>query len=413
LGAAGLLLVSTAPAVRAEEPAPPVETTNDAGDDDQQEPRRKMIKWNEYEGPVSTFRFGGGILLDAAAYSQDAESKQQFTLDPDTGVRDFRLLFKGKFKTKRPFSWTIGYMYDGRNDEWLFRQTGFQIGFPEASGSLFIGRTKEGYSLVKVMVGYHGWGMERPTVLEIVPILADGIKWSGYHPKSRVFYQLGAFGDELSESESFSTYDHQFVARVGGLPVYSEEGKELLHLAVMGRYGKPDEGDLRVRARPENNLAPFFLDTETFAADRVTAAGVEAYYRTGPWLVGGEYNAEWVDTPAGERPRFHGGAVVAAWNITGETRPYNAPGAYFLGVSPDRSIYDKGPGAWEAVLHVSFSDFDSGTLQGGKFWRVTPMINWHMSDNFRLELGYGYGVLDRFDLHGHTQFFQMRVQMTL
>jgi len=39
------------------------------------------------------------------------------------------------------------------------------------------------------------------------------------------------------------------------------------------------------------------------------------------------------------------------------------------------------------------------------------MINWHMTDNARLELVYGYGKLDRFDLNGATQFFQTRLQL--
>ncbi len=39
------------------------------------------------------------------------------------------------------------------------------------------------------------------------------------------------------------------------------------------------------------------------------------------------------------------------------------------------------------------------------------MLNWHLSDNLRLELAYGYGTLDRFDLRGKTQFFQSRIQV--
>jgi phosphate-selective porin OprO/OprP len=64
-----------------------------------------------------------------------------------------------------------------------------------------------------------------------------------------------------------------------------------------------------------------------------------------------------------------------------------------------------------AVFRLSNIDLDSGTLQGGRFWRFTPMVNWHLSDNLRLELAYGYSELDRFDLTGTTQFFQARVQM--
>jgi hypothetical protein len=41
------------------------------------------------------------------------------------------------------------------------------------------------------------------------------------------------------------------------------------------------------------------------------------------------------------------------------------------------------------------------------------MVNWHLSDNMRLEFVYGYSTLDRFDLQGHTQFLQARVQFTL
>lgn len=43
---------------------------------------------------------------------------------------------------------------------------------------------------------------------------------------------------------------------------------------------------------------------------------------------------------------------------------------------------------------------------------MTPMVNWHLSDDLRLELAYGYGALDRFDLEGGTQFFQSRIQIT-
>jgi hypothetical protein len=38
-------------------------------------------------------------------------------------------------------------------------------------------------------------------------------------------------------------------------------------------------------------------------------------------------------------------------------------------------------------------------------------FDWHLSDNVRLELAYGYGTLDRFGLEGTTQFFQSRIQL--
>ena len=40
-----------------------------------------------------------------------------------------------------------------------------------------------------------------------------------------------------------------------------------------------------------------------------------------------------------------------------------------------------------------------------------PMVNWYLSDNVRLEMAYGYGHLNRFDLKGNTHFFQTRLQL--
>jgi phosphate-selective porin OprO/OprP len=120
-----------------------------------------------------------------------------------------------------------------------------------------------------------------------------------------------------------------------------------------------------------------------------------------------------VSSPQTNNPLFHGGEIFAAYMFTGELHPYNTKGAYFERVSPAEPVFDGGRGALEVVLRFSYSDFDSGTIQGGRFWRITPMLNWYLSDNVRLEFVYGYGMLDRFGLTGATQFFQTRVQLQL
>ena len=412
---ASLLLVVGMPSRAEQPPAPPpaetLERTIEAGESGVQDPRRKLVRWNEVDGPFSTLKFGAGILYEYAAYAQDEESKQQFALEPDTKVRDFRFLFKGRLKTERPVTWTCGVMYDGPTDAWLVRETGVMVAVPELWGHLFIGRTKEGTSLNKVMTGYSGWTMERATITDAtIPILADGIKWLGYVPDRGLIWNIGWYHDWLSEGQTFSTYDSQFVARVAWLPIASESSGTLLHLGVNGRYGKPDEGELRLRSRPEAFPAPYFVDTEKFPADHSTTASVEAYYRPGPLLIGSEYFVQKVAAPQAGDPLFHGGDIVVSWLATGETRAYNTVGGYFKSVSPVRTVFEGGPGAWELVARISYIDLDGGTLRGGKFWRFTPMVNWHLSDHLRLELAYGYGGLDRFGLTGETQFFQSRIQ---
>lgn len=395
--------------------SPTLDTSEqEAGDEDDARPRRRLVKWNEYEGPISTVRLGFGLLVDFSGYTQDEESQQQFDLHNSAGLRDARLLFRGRFQTERPLSWCIGYMYDSVDGGWLFRQTGIQIGFPEVDGELFIGRTKEGYSMIKVMTGYHPWTMERSPGLDaFVPILADGVKWMGWLPTQRVFFSVGAFADTISEGQKFASYDFQAATRIGWLPIASEKEKTVWHVAAMGRGGRPDEGNIRLRSRPEDSLAPYFVDTGTIASDRAGTAGVETYYRRGSWLVGGEFDWQNVGVHQGTDLAFFAGDAVVTWIMTGETREYYARGGYFLPISPDRTIFEGGTGAWEAVLHVSYIDLDDRAIEGGQLFRMTSMVNWYLSDNIRLEFSYAFGVLDRFGLSGNTSFFQSRVQFTL
>src|SRR5262245_8846862 len=102
----GLAAALTAPRFgRAQElteaTATPAEAAVDAkmvaGESEADEPARQFVRWNEYEGPISTLRFGGGFLYDYAAYDQDDVSEQQIDFSDGAKLRDFRFLLKGKF----------------------------------------------------------------------------------------------------------------------------------------------------------------------------------------------------------------------------------------------------------------------------------------------------------------------------
>ena len=375
-------------------------------------------RWRLFPGKITTLKLGGGFLYEFAAFSQNAEAKRQMdsigsVLEPAFAVRDFRITASGQFRTKRTLSWKAGFMYDDANRSWFVRETGLMIGVPELSGNIFVGRTKEGFSMSKVMVGYAGWTLERQMALDVIPILADGVKWLGYLPEQKIFWNLGVYTDWLSEGQSFSTYKWQTAGRLGWLPIYSLAEKTVLHLGVSYRYGEIKGGEIKVRSRPEADPAPFFIDAGKFQTDHSNQFGGEAYYRTGPLMLGSEiYMHRFSSTQNGD-PVFVGGEVVASYFITGETRPYNTATGIFGFVPVNRPVFKGGLGAWEMLVRYSTLDLDGGTIQGGKFWRITPMVNWYLSKDVRFELAYGYGVLDRFNLKGATQFFQARLQFTL
>jgi len=382
----------------------------------QEAPQKKKKSWNTFDFGFTTMKVGGGFLVDYSTYSQDGDGKDQMDsakveLEPGFKVRDSRIALSGKFKTKRSLTWRAGFMYDGLQDAWFVRETGLMIGVPELWGSFFIGRTKEGVSMSRVMNGYSGEFMERHMAVDVIPLLADGIKWLGYLPKQRIFWNLGVFTDWLSKGQSFSTHASQVGARVGFLPIHST--KENLHVAINLHIGRPQDDSIRVRSKPEASAAPYFIDSGKFPTDHSTFVGWEVYYTTGPWMFGTEYKWDRFRSSQKQDPVFAGGELMASYSFTGETRPYYTETGIYGFVPVKNSVLKGGHGAVDLVLRFSTLDLDDGLIKGGKFWRISPQVNWYLTQLIRLEFMYGYGVLDRFNIKGTTQFFQSRLQLTL
>jgi phosphate-selective porin OprO/OprP len=411
-----LLWILPGPA-RGEEPAAGAQTASVNSDEsDPDEPTRRMLHWNEYEGRWFTARLGGGFLYDTANYSQDTDSESQFDFEPKTYVRDSRLLLKGRLKFSPRLRYTIGYMYDAAPEKrtWYWRQTGVFVDLPEIGGDVFIGRMKEGISMNKMMVGYNGWTNERATANDaFLPILADGIQLRGSLPSRGIAWNLGAYGDEYTEEESFNKNDNQYVARGVWQPLHGGPEDEILHFGLAYRYGTDEDGQVQYKSRPESFSAPFVLDTGKFDVDHTETIGLEAYYERGSLFFGGEYFLNRNAARTSGDPALHGGELMVTWLTGGQRRPYNAKTGVFGGILPSSSVFEGGRGTWEFVARLSYTDLDDGAIQGGKFWRFTPMVNWHMSPNVRLEIVYGYGELDRFGVKGGSQFFQTRIQLQL
>jgi phosphate-selective porin OprO/OprP len=369
----------------------------------------KYPRWNEFDGPVSSLKLGMGFMYDYAAYKQNETSKEQVgSLDPEFRVRDFRVILSGKLKNNRDITWRAGMMYDGVTKSWLLRETGVMIHFPKISGYIFVGRTKEGYSLVKVMNGHSIWGLERPMHLDIIPILADGIKYMGYLPKPHIFMNIGAYVNWISNGQSFSTYKYQFVSRVAWLPVYKSVYEPVLHIGVNYRWGRVNDDSLTVRSKPETNEAPYFVNSGKFWVDYSNHLGGEIYFRTGPLMLGTEFNAHMMHSPQNGNPVFKGANIFALYTVTREVRPYLTTTGIFGFLKVKKTVFEGGPGAWEVMLSYSEMDLDAGSITGGKFWRLTPAIIWQLTNIYRLSFAWGTGVLEESETKGNTQFFQAR-----
>jgi len=400
--AAGATIDNTIQAAEADTPLPPYD--------------QKLIKWNDYNRENYTLHFGINAMYDVVGIDQDGSSVDQWgdLKSPDSKWRDVRLLASGTFPKSRRFTqWKVGYMRDGLNDEWIWRETGIIVAVPEIWGHLFIGRTKLGVSMIKHMSGASIMGLERTAIEDMtIPIQNDGVRWMGYLPKQRLVWNLGYFNETLLDNPLYPFMDQQYAARVAYLPLLSERDGKVLHLAMNLKYGNPKDNKTQLKARPEASTAPYFLDTGVFPAEHEKVLGPEVWYRDNSMLFGGAYYFVETEASQGDH-QFQGGDFWASWLMTGEVRKYNTRGALFDFVYPKKSLFKGGMGAFEATMHASYADAEDGTIQGGKYWRVSPMLAWYPSYEFRFTIGYGYGELDRFGTTGANHFFQTRFQFMM
>lgn len=378
------------------------------------QPERRIVKWNDYDLKYLTFKWGLYCLFDYGTAAQDDNSKTQVSVPSDIKLRDLRISFSGKFKTRRAITYTCGLMYDDPTKTIRTRETGIQVAIPELWGYVFAGRQKEGFSLSKITVGYAPSPIERmPANDAMIPILGDGFKWLGVHPSKHANWNIGWFNNYFAENPSLNWYDTTIVGRFCWVPMHPDEQQKgtLLHLGAAYRWAKISNDTLRLKSRPESYTAPYFLDTGDFPADSNDMVGFEMYYRPGSWMYGGEYFLNKVNSSQTGNPFFHGGEAMVAYIFTGETRPYLDIGGKMGFIYPEKSVFHGGPGAVEGLLHYSYSDFDSGPVNGGIFWRLTPQINWYLDSRVKVACAYGIGSLDRYGIKGITQFFQLRLQL--
>jgi phosphate-selective porin OprO/OprP len=223
------------------------------------------------------------------------------------------------------------------------------------------------------------------------------------HPvfNQRATWALGLFGaaDESAQYGNASQNFGSIVGRVTWLALdhlAPERPAEnhLLHLGLSANYQYSPGSDVRYQSRPESYIAPLVIDTGNLAASQATVLGLEAAYVNGPFSVQGEFLHSFVLPNAGARLSFGGCYAEASWYLTGESRPYDPVAGCFSRLFPNHNFnWGRGGawGAWELAARVSYTDLDSGTVQGGKLSLLFGGVNWYLTPHVRWMFNCGVG----------------------
>jgi phosphate-selective porin len=363
-----------------------------------------------YEGQFFSTRFNFAALIDYNAFVQDSDSERQVSEQRDEwDVRTVRLMFRGQLKFPHPIGYFVSIEVKGQDHvqdedsklgftDWEFNT---QVG---KLGTLKFGKIKEPF--VYELVGDAANLPNQERVLSpffasrgiglrlIKPFADDSMSWS-----------VGWFNDWWIEGQEFKSSGNNFAARWTGVPYWSRDGSNYVHLAVGGRYVGEDEGNLRFRGRPESNVTDYYVDSGNLVGDHAKELSLESLWGHGPLFVTAEYARAWVDAPESGDPRFWGTYVILSYVLTGEHRPYDKKVAYARRVLPQH----KG-GAWEIVGRYSHVDVTDQLVDGGIMDRGTIGLNWWATRRWKIGFDYGVINLDRDGLNGLTHAFHTRLQ---
>lgn len=222
-----------------------------------------------------------------------------------------------------------------------------------------------------------------------------------------------------------------YTGRVTWLPYYEDNGRNMIHLGLGGKYQTLDRstgvGVANLNGRwALRNAQAGLQDVVTFAnlqAHDQQIIQPELFINLGPWSFQAEYIASRVVgvtkfntqlTPAPvaipSTSFFSQSAYVQAlYFLTGESRPYGKSYVHSSGPAPTRVVPFRNyfwvagegggwnpfqSGAWQVGARYSYSDLNDGPIVGGIIHEVTLGVNWFLNPNMKVQWNYAFGHRD-------------------
>jgi len=377
--------------------------------------QKKHKPWNVWENKAFSVTFIFTPVFDISGFVQDANNIKQVGDQPTKGeFRAERIIFFGKLKFKRPWGYMLAWNFNGFEAAQgnRFSNLDARLDIPLFNlGTFKIGRQKVGLSQEWLMPGVDMVFMERSTAdLAFVPQRNVGAMLTNTFADKRGLWSAGWFNDWFANDLSFQANGSQYTGRISYLPVDSDQGP-IVQVAAALYYKEAQNGTLRFRARPEVNEADYFLDTKPFPADHSTTTQLEATVQKGRSMIWAALDLTPVAAPQAHNPFFWGGYIAASRVLAGEPRHFNRDNGYYTSVKPPRSrLFRGGWGGWEVGTRYTYTDLTSGTIDGGRMGRWTPVLSWYPSGGWRVEAEYGWIFLVRGGITGYASVFSGRIQ---
>ena len=214
------------------------------------------------DGSVN-LKFGGRIQSDWAVVNESQNLSSQIGgVGTGTEFRRARLFFEGSvydygiFKAEYDFA---GGEVDFK-DVWVGLQ---KIPWIER---VRIGHMKEPFSLEQMTSSKNFTFMERALPDALVPGRNTGLTLDRTFLDERIYLGVGGYVVTDDTGDAFENdSNYNLSTRLTGLPIYHDDGGQLLHVGVNYSHGFSGDGTIRYRQRPEAHLGPIEAPHHLFA----------------------------------------------------------------------------------------------------------------------------------------------------
>jgi len=371
----------------------------------------KIERYTSYRGKYFSTHFGVAVLYDYNAFFQDSESITQVGRQRDQwDDRSTRFILSGSIGPEsHQMFYFASYAWNGfdapQNHKKTWEFTDLIVTFPVGRlGAIIFGKTKEPF--IYEMVGDAAFLPSLERILNPFFTSRDvGIYVSNTAFKKRMTYTSGWFNDWWVHGYNFDTSGNHFASRVTGLVSINQDGSRYLHVGVSARYAGADNGVIRLRGKPENNVSSNYVDTGNIRASNQKEFALEALWTHDRYSVLTEYVRSFVNATQVANPTFYGFYVTGSVFFTGEHRPYDRNVGFARRPIPIRRW-----GAIELTARYMHLDLDNKTFQGGLLNKGTLDLNWFPNRRWKFGVDGGVVNLDRAGLSGFTAIVQTRIQ---
>ncbi|MGH7788655.1 MAG: OprO/OprP family phosphate-selective porin [Candidatus Binatia bacterium] len=275
-----------------------------------------------------------------------------------------------------------------------------------------VGHFKEPFSLEEITSDDFTTFMERSLPNAFAPSRNTGIAAMPVFFEEHMTVTAGAFRETNNSGYGYGNdQEYNVTARITGVPVYRDEGRNLIHLGLSYSHKFRHMENISFAQRPESHLFPVNLvNTQSIETDGVDLINPEIAFVRGPLSVQAEYMNALVQQVDASNPDFGSFYVYASYFLTGEQRPYRLATGAFDRIMPRSNFTSdlKHWGAWELAARFSRLDLDSEDIDGGTLDDITAGVNWYLNPNMRITVNYVWAHLESV---GDSNIAQGRFQL--